>query len=275
MITFAFEQLNLLTMLFFPNAKINIGLNITSKRPDNFHNLESIFYPIGWQDILEIIPSDKMNFQTSGLNIPGKTNLCLKAYEIINKKYSIPPVFIHLHKNIPIGAGLGGGSSNAAFTLLALNKIFDLGIDKCELKKLAIQLGADCPFFIDNIPSYVLGTGDILEPVNIDLSNYYLLVVKPNIFISTEKAFANVTAKKSNTSLLKETTKPVENWNIKNDFENYIFTQYPELLEIKRSLINAGAKYTSMSGSGSSIYGIFSVKPDLFFKNCHIYQQTL
>ena len=275
MITFAFRQLNLLTMLFFPNAKINIGLNITSKRSDNYHNLESVFYPIDWRDILEIIPSDKMVFETSGISIPGKTNLCLRAYEILNKKYSIPPVFIHLHKNIPVGAGLGGGSSNAAFTLLGLNIIFDLGINKSELKKLAVQLGADCPFFIDNTPSYAIGMGEILKPVKINLYNHHLLVVKPNIFISTEKAFNYIIPKKPKFSLLNEINKPIEKWNIKNDFENHTFTKNPELLEIKRSLIKAGAKYTSMSGSGSSIYGIFSVKPDIFFKNCQIFHQAL
>ena len=158
---------------------------------------------------------------------------------------------------------------------MGLNIIFDLGINKSELKKLAIQLGADCPFFIDNTPSYATGIGEILKPVKINLSNHHLLVVKPNIFISTEKAFNYIIPEKSKFSLLNEINKPIKKWNIKNDFENHTFTKNPKLLEIKRSLIKAGAKYTSMSGSGSSIYGIFSAKPDIFFKNCQIFHQAL
>ncbi len=262
-------------MLFFPNAKINIGLNITSKRADGYHNLESIFYPIALRDILEIIPSKQLCFVSTGLSIPVQDNLCLKAYELIKIHYGITPVSIHLHKNIPIGSGLGGGSSDAAFTLIALNTIFELGLEKDELKKMASKLGADCPFFIENTPSLASGIGELLNPSDLDLSNYHLLVVKPDIFISTKKAFSAVVPQKPTLSLEEEIKIPIEKWTLKNDFEDSIFTQYPELLEIKKSLIRAGALYASMSGSGSSIYGIFSQKPQLEFDNDQLFHQVL
>ena len=262
-------------MLFFPNAKINIGLNIISKRADGYHNIESIFYPIAWSDILEIIPSKQLSFDSTGLSIPGKDNLCLKAYELIKSHYDITPVSMHLHKNIPIGAGLGGGSSNAAFTLMALNNIFELGLENDELKKIAAQLGADCPFFIDNIPSFASGIGDLLNPVDLDLSNYHLLVVKPDIFVSTKEAFSDVVPQTPTNSIREEIKMPIEKWMLKNDFEDSIFPQYSELFDIKKSLIQAGSLYTSMSGSGSSIYGIFSEKPQLKFNNCQLFHQVL
>ena len=179
-------------MLFFPNAKINIGLNIISKRAEGYHNIESIFYPIAWRDILEITPAKHLSFESTGLFIPGQDNLCLKAYNLLKSHYDIAPVAIHLHKNIPIGAGLGGGSSNAAFTLKALNTIFELGLQKDELKKMAAQIGADCSFFIDNKPSLASGIGELLNPIFFDLSNYHLIVVKPPIFISTAEAFSDI-----------------------------------------------------------------------------------
>ena len=262
-------------MLFFPNAKINIGLNITSKRADGYHNLESIFYPIAWRDILEIIPSKQLSFDSSGLSITGQGNLCLKAYELMKSHYGIAPVSMHLHKNIPIGAGLGGGSSDAAFTLMALNTIFELGLEKDELKKMAAQLGADCPFFIDNAPSLASGIGELLNPIDLDLFNYHLLVVKPNIFVSTVEAFSAIVPQTPSLSLEEEIKMPVKKWRLKNDFEDSIFPKYPELFEIKRSLIQAGALYSSMSGSGSSIYGIFSEKPQLEFDNCQLFHQVL
>ena len=262
-------------MLFFPNAKINIGLNITSKREDGYHNLETIFYPIKWCDALEITPSKSLSFKSSGIPIPGDGNLCLKAYELMKGHYDLEPVDIHLHKNIPIGAGLGGGSSDAAFTLMGLNTIFDLGLDKIELKKIALQLGADCPFFIDNEPSLASGIGEILSPTKLDLSAYHLFVVKPDIFVSTAEAFSSIIPHIPSKSIQEEVNRPIEDWTLKNDFEQSIFPQYPDLLEIKNKLIAAGAVYASMSGSGSSIYGIFSEKPDLHFHNYHLFHQVL
>ncbi len=262
-------------MLFFPNAKINLGLNITSKRADGYHNLESIFYPIAWCDVLEIIPSKQLSFESSGLSIPGQGNLCLMAYELMKSHYGIAPVSMHLHKNIPIGAGLGGGSSDAAFTLIALNTIFELGIENDELKKMAAQLGADCPFFIDNAPSLASGIGELLNPIDLDMSNYHLLVVKPDVFVSTLEAFSSIVPQTPIPSLAEEIKMPIEEWRLKNDFEQSIFPQYPELLEIKKSLVQAGALYASMSGSGSSIYGIFSEKPQLEFDDCQLFYQVL
>ncbi len=262
-------------MLFFPNAKINIGLNITSKRADGYHNLESIFYPIAWRDILEIIPSKQLSFESTGLSIPGQGNLCLKAYELMKSHYGITPVSMHLHKNIPIGAGLGGGSSDAAFTLMALNTIFELGLEKDKLKKMAAQLGADCPFFIDNTSSLTSGIGELLNPIDLDMSNYHLLVVKPDIFVSTKEAFSAIVPQTPSLSIEEEIKMPIEKWTLKNDFEDIIFPQYPELLKIKKSLIQAGALYASMSGSGSSLYGIFYEKPKLEFDNCQLFHQVL
>ena len=262
-------------MLFFPNAKINIGLNITSKRVDGYHNLESIFFPIAWCDILEIMHSKQLSFEITGLSIPGQDNLCLKAYELMKSHYGITSVSMHLHKNIPIGAGLGGGSSDAAFTLMALNTIFELGLEKDELKKMAAKLGADCPFFIDNTPSLASGIGEVLNPVDLDMSNYHLLVVKPDVFVSTSEAFSAIVPQKTSLSFEEEIKMPIEKWTLKNDFEDSIFPQYPELLEIKKSLIQAGALYASMSGSGSSIYAIFSEKPQLEFDNCQLFHQVL
>ena len=218
-------------MLFFPNAKINIGLNITSKRADGYHNLESIFYPIAWRDILEIIPSKQLIFESTGLSIPGQGNLCLKAYKLMKSHYGITPVSMHLRKNIPIGAGLGGGSSDAAFTLMALNTIFELGLEKDELKKMAAQLGADCPFFIDNTPSLIGGIGELLNPIDLDMSNYHLLVVKPDIFVSTAEAFSAIVPQIPSLSIEEEIKMPIEKWTLKNDFEDSIFPQFPELLD--------------------------------------------
>ena len=262
-------------MLFFPNAKINIGLNIISKRADGYHNLESIFYPIAWCDILEIIPSKQLSFESTGLTIPGQDNLCLKAFELMESHYDIASVSMHLHKNIPIGAGLGGGSSDAAFTLMALNTIFELDLEKDQLKKMAAQLGADCPFFIYNKPSLASGIGEILNPIDLNMSNYHLLVVKPDVFVSTSEAFSFIEPQTPSLSLLEEVKMPIEKWTLKNDFEDRIFQHYPEILEIKKSLIQAGALYASMSGSGSSIYGIFLEKPQLKFDNCQLFHQVL
>ena len=219
--------------------------------------------------------SKQLSFEITGLPIPGQGNLCLKAYELMKSHYGITSVSMHLHKNIPIGAGLGGGSSDAAFTLMALNTIFELGLEKDELKKMAAKLGADCPFFIDNIPSLASGIGEVLNPVDLDMSNYHLLVVKPDVFVSTSEAFSVIVPQKTSLFFEEEIKMPIEKWTLKNDFEDSIFPQYPELLEIKKSLIQAGALYASMSGSGSSIYAIFSEKPQLEFDNCQLFHQVL
>jgi 4-diphosphocytidyl-2-C-methyl-D-erythritol kinase len=262
-------------VLFFPNAKINIGLNIVSKREDGYHNLETIFYPIGWKDVLEIVPSSNPGFKCTGITVEGGENLCEKALKLLKVDYDIPDVFIHLHKNIPTGAGLGGGSSDAAFTLMGLNQLFNLGISKHKLKGYALQLGADCPFFIDNVPSFASGVGEELTQVNIDLKDHYLVVVKADVFVSTSEAFSGVAPKPSDFSLVDEIQKPLSDWRLKNDFEDSIFEHHPKLLAIKNTLKEAGAIYTSMSGSGSSIYCLFSSEPTLSFPDEVVFYQQL
>ena len=262
-------------MLFFPNAKINLGLNIVSKRSDGYHNLETLFYPIGWKDVLEIIPSSNPGFSCTGIEVEGGENLCEKALKLLKTDYDFPDVFIHLHKNIPTGAGLGGGSSDAAFTLMGLNHMFNLGISHEKLKDYALRLGADCPFFIDNVPSFASGIGEKLSPVAINLNGYFLVVVKADVFVSTSEAFSGIVPQSSAFSLVDEVQKKVTDWRLKNDFEAQIFAHHPQLKVIKDTLLESGALYASMSGSGSSIYAIFSSKPSLTFENEAVFYQQL
>ena len=260
-----------LLMICFPNAKINLGLNIVSQRNDGFHNLETIFYPINLKDGLEIINSESQEqyqfFQT-GIKIDGdpSTNIVIKALELVknHSKINIPNIDIHLLKKIPTGAGLGGGSSDAAFMLKLLNKAYNLGIPNNELIELALQIGADCPFFLYNKPSFASGIGNQLEPIDLDLSGMYLLIVKPDVFISTKEAYSMVSPKSPTLSLKEIATRPLYEWKelMKNDFEDPIFKKYPQICKIKQQLYDLGATYASMSGSGSSLYGIFNVKPD-------------
>ncbi len=247
-------------MILFPNAKINIGLNIINKRSDGFHNLETVFYPVMIKDVLEVIESKELLFTCSGLPVPGdaKDNICLKAYHLLSRDFNLPPVHVHLHKNIPIGAGLGGGSSDASFFIRLMNEKFDLGLNTQEMENYASRLGSDCAFFIKNAPVYASGKGDEFAKIKLDLSNYYLILAMPPVRIATADAFKGIVPAPS--SLLKELIKtPVNNWkySIKNDFETSVFNKYPELAIIKENLYRAGALYASMSGSGSSVYGIF------------------
>lgn len=254
-------------MLYFPNAKINIGLNILSKRKDGYHNIESVFYPIPLKDLLEIIPAKSFAFNYGGVdNIEGD-NLCVKAYQLLEKDYELPPVSIYLQKIIPIGAGLGGGSADASFMLKALNSFFDLKIPKEKLKKYALQLGSDCPFFIDNTPKYVIGRGELMQEVKVNLKDYYLVLINTNIHISTQQAYVTISLKENPKQTLIEIIKeyPIEEWknHIKNDFEVSIFTLHPQLAEIKKELYNLGAVYASMTGTGSTLYGLFKKEVDL------------
>jgi len=248
-------------MISFPNCKINIGLYITGKREDGFHNLESIFYPVPFNDVLEILPSDTFSFQSAGFNVTNSPdeNICVKAYELLKGKYNLPPVKMYLLKNIPSGAGLGGGSSNAASTLSMLNEIFELKLSLGELEKYAKILGSDCPFFIKNLPVFVKGRGEILEQINFSLQGKNIFIVHPGIHISTKEAFANMTPQKPEGNLLVQALyRPMSTWQdtIKNDFEPFAFSKYPILQNIKDTLLNLGAEYVSMSGSGSAIYAI-------------------
>lgn len=253
-------------MITFPNAKINIGLNINSKREDGYHNLSSCFLPIPWKDALEVIPADQFQFTSSGRQIPedGESNLCVKAYELIKERYDIPTVSMHLHKVIPMGAGLGGGSSDGAFTLKLLNEMFELNITNNMLEDLAKMLGADCPFFIDNRPKLVSGIGDIMQPVDLDLSGYFVGIVFPSIHFSTKTAFAGIKPQMPNYNLRFVLDQPPRDWQdiVVNDFEPHVFAAHTEIRAIKEQLLALGADYASMTGTGSAVYGIFDKRTD-------------
>ena len=253
-------------MLVFPNAKINLGLNIVAKRADGFHNIETAFYPIGWSDVLEVLPysgksAKRVHFSSSGIDIPGKSdeNLCVKAYQLIAQDYDLAPVKIHLHKIIPIGAGLGGGSSDAAFFIKALNQLFELNLAFGEMHHYARQLGSDCSFFINNKPSFAIGKGDEMEFLDIDLKGKFLLLVKPDIHVNTAMAYSGVQPRIPKDSLEENLQKPIEQWSklVFNQFEATIFPKFPEIKAIKELMYNKGAVYAAMSGSGSSVFGIF------------------
>ncbi|MCW8897690.1 MAG: 4-(cytidine 5'-diphospho)-2-C-methyl-D-erythritol kinase [Flavobacteriales bacterium] len=253
-------------MIVFPNAKINIGLNVVEKRPDGFHNIESVFYPIfHLKDILEIIlntQSDKVLFSSSGIEIPGNKNenLCVKAYQLLKTDFDIPSVKIHLHKVIPIGAGLGGGSSDAAFTLKLLNTLFTLNLSEEKLITYAQKLGSDCAFFIKNKPVYAYNKGDDFTDYDLNLEDYKIEVLFPNIHVSTKEAYDGIQVRKSEIDLRNQLQLPIEQWKnvVKNDFEKSIFSKYKAIKEVKASLYNQGAVYASMTGSGSAVYGIFN-----------------
>lgn len=255
-------------MIDFPNAKINLGLHIINKRDDGYHNIETCFYPIGWKDVLEIIPAEKTEFTSSGLLIPGRSedNLCVKAYELVNKKYPIPPVKIHLHKIVPMGAGLGGGSSDAAFTIISLNKLFEIGMTVDEMSNMAALLGSDCAFFTKNEPVFALEKGDKWQALEIEnLKGYYLVVVYPGIHVSTPEAYKNVIKRGGSAGLKEKLSHSVKEWKnlIENDFEKSVFPQHPVLESIKNDLYTDGAIYASMSGSGSAVFGIYTFETDI------------
>ncbi len=248
-------------MISFPNAKINIGLNVVSKREDGYHNLETIFYPVNLSDALEIVESDTTSFSSSGIEIDGNPtdNLVFQAYQNLKNDFDLPPVKLHLHKIIPFGAGLGGGSSDAAFTLKMLNEYFRLELTNHQLEKYAAKLGADCPFFIQNKATFASGIGDEFEPIELDLSEYKIAIFKPNISVSTPDAYRNIKPEKPRFDLRNIATLPVEKWKnqIQNDFEKSVFPQYPEIRELKEKLYKIGAVYAAMSGSGSAVFAIF------------------
>jgi len=247
-------------MIVYPNAKINIGLNVLEKQVDGYHKLSSVFYPLNELcDMLEILPTRHFSFSSSGIAIPGNSNICVKAFELLKANFEIENVTMHLHKQIPIGAGLGGGSADGAFALKALNEIFKLELSIIELEKYALRLGADCPFFIENSPKYITGIGDKMMNINLDLSHYKLKFIFPELHISTSEAYEDVIPSRPEEKLLDLMKQPIENWKsiIKNDFENSAFEKYPQLKRIKEKLYTEGAIYASMTGSGSVIYGVF------------------
>ncbi len=254
-------------MVCFPNAKINIGLNITSKREDGFHNIETVFYPIPLSDVLEFVPSKNKitTINTTGLalNILGKENICFRAYQLLVEDFKLPALEIHLHKIIPSGAGLGGGSADASFLLREMNDFYKLNLTSEELEKLAAKLGSDCAFFIKNKPVFAYGRGEKFQSIDLELSNYYIYLVKPEVFVSTAEAYAGVIPAEPQNSLIELIKSPLSSWksSIINDFEQSIFKKHTLLKEIKEELYSQGAIYAAMSGSGSAVYGIFENEP--------------
>ena len=255
-------------MISFPNCKINLGLNIIRKRKDGYHDLETVFYPIDLKDIIEVVenstgsPDHAVEFSTSGLQIPGDAgdNLCLKACSLLRYHFpGIPAIKMHLHKSIPMGAGLGGGSADGAFVLQLLNEKFSLSLTEKKLAELALQLGSDCSFFIVNRPCFASGRGEILEPINLDLSSYSFIIINPGIHIPTARAFSAINPSTPSHSIKKIITQDPGTWKSQliNDFEESVFIQFPELRDIKKELYKVGAIYSSMTGSGSSFFGIF------------------
>lgn len=258
-------------MIEFPCAKINLGLNVVERRPDGYHNLETVFFPLPICDALEIKPMDEKfpSDVACDLKITGNTvccsesdNLIVRAYNLLAADYDIPRVHAHLYKNIPSEAGLGGGSSDAAFMIRLLDQRFRINIGNAEMENYAAKLGADCPFFISAEPSYAEGIGEILSPVNIaneNLKGYTIVVVKPQISVSTKEAFAHITPHRPEKCCRDIVAQPVESWkdNLCNDFEESVFSFHPQLAEIKTKLYSIGALYAQMSGSGSALFGIF------------------
>jgi len=256
-------------MIVFPKAKINLGLRITGNRTDGYHDIETLFYPVGMCDVLEFVVSSGL-LKTDILTVTGintgsdpEDNLVIKAIRKLREKYSVPFLKIHLHKVIPVGSGLGGGSSDAASFLKVINRFFGLSVDDRDLKATALELGSDCPFFIDGIPAFALGRGEILKPIGRVLSGYHILLLNPGIRINTKEAYHNCRPEQPSVSLVQLIDHPIAEWKklIINDFEDYAFKKYPLIGEIKNNLYNSGALFSSMSGSGSSVYGIFSGKP--------------
>ena len=298
-------------MIVFPNCKINLGLHILNKREDGYHNLETIFYPLPLRDALEIILRDDgrrttddktlsggkilsevegsagviersrdndVNFSSTGLQIAGDevNNLCIKSYHLLKKDFpTLPPIQMHLHKAIPMGAGLGGGSADGAFALKLLNDKFQLGLSIQQLIDYALQLGSDCPFFIINKPCYATSRGEILESVYLDLSSYKFVIVNPGIHVNTGWAFAQLQLNNSDRPDLKQIIRqPVSTWKdqLINDFEEPVCKAHPEIANIKQQLYHAGALYTSMTGSGSTVFGIFEKEPELIFDEKYFYK---
>ena len=253
-------------MITFPNIKINLGLSITEKRPDGYHNLETVFYPVALEDALEIRTNpeaqQKFTLHQHGMEIAGnpENNLVVKAYLLLDKEFHLPPVEIHLYKHIPSGAGLGGGSSDAAFMLKLLNEHYNLQLSDNQLEDYAATLGADCAFFIKNTPTYAEGIGNIFSPIELSLKGYRIMIVKPDVFVSTREAFANIRPHRPEYPVREVIRRPVAEWKdtLINDFEASVFPQYPVIGEIKEELYHQGAIYASMSGSGSSVFGLFA-----------------
>ena len=274
-------------MITFPNAKINLGLNIVEKRPDGYHNLETIFYPINLQDALEVTRREnndkEYTLHISGSPLEGEPedNLVVKAYKLLKKDYpGLLPVDIHMYKHIPAGAGLGGGSSDAACMIKLLNDKFSLGLSTERMEEYAVKLGADCAFFIRNKPVFATGIGNLFEPVELSLKGYHIILIKPEIFVSSGDAFDVIKPVRAAVSLKEIVKQPMETWkhSMKNDFEDSVFKKFPEIAAIKDELYDLGAVYAAMSGSGSTVYGIFKAPIENVedkFSGCFCRQRAL
>jgi 4-diphosphocytidyl-2-C-methyl-D-erythritol kinase len=269
-------------MLLFSNAKINLGLHVTQRRPDGFHNIETVFFPIGWCDMVEVLPYMSLTLYCTGLptGVEPESNLCARAFRLLQKDFGLPGASIFLHKQVPLGAGLGGGSSNAATVLRALNEIFRLSLPQGKLAEYAAQLGSDCAFFTCNTPMLATGRGEILQPVAVNLAGYALLVVKPPLSVSTAEAYAGVAPKAPAADLRSIVGQGVEAWReaLVNDFEPSVFAKYPPLADIKNALYGCGARYAAMSGSGAALFGIFEKIPanaERLFAGCTLFTQQL
>ena len=260
-------------MINFPIAKINLGLNVVSKRDDGYHNLETVFYPVPIKDALEVFPMEdgfpsdvRCDLKVTNLFIDGdeQKNLVVKAYNMIAQDYELPRVHVHLYKHIPTQAGMGGGSSNCAYMIRLLNEMFSLGMSDEKMIGYAARLGADCAFFIKAQPAYAEGIGEKLQPISIDLSGCKMLVVRPNIPVSTKEAFSLITPQVPKKNCLDIVRQPIETWKdeLVNDFERSVFAIHPEIGRLKEMMYEQGAVYAAMSGSGSSVFGLFSDTPD-------------
>lgn len=270
-------------MLLYPNAKINLGLNVVGRRADGYHDIETVFYPIPLHDELELerINAPDCRFEQSGIvldTLPGQ-NLVVKAYRLLQRDYGLGGVSFRLRKNIPFGAGLGGGSSDAAYTLCGLNRLFGLGLSPDCLKKYAATLGADCAFFVENRPVYAEGIGNIFSPLSLNLGGWHLLLVKPDIYVSTADAYAGVAVGRPEIPLADAIRNlPPDKWRgvVTNDFEKSVFARFPAIAGIKDRLYGMGAVYASMSGSGSSVFGLFPFRPpEIDFDGCFVYESKL
>ncbi|MCD8287860.1 MAG: 4-(cytidine 5'-diphospho)-2-C-methyl-D-erythritol kinase [Porphyromonadaceae bacterium] len=269
-------------MILFPNAKINLGLNILARRADGYHDIATVFYPIGWRDALEVVPSRESEtgcrLHLSGMPVdaPVEDNLVVRAYCLLSEMHPLPGVEVYLHKVIPYGAGLGGGSSDATFMMLLLRDLFSIPVRNDELAASVVHLGADCPFFLYNRPMLAEGIGDRLSPVEVSLRGYSLVLVKSQVSVSTAEAYSSVTLSRPEKPLSEILSFPVEKWRemLGNDFERSVFAQYPLLSHIKQQLYDLGAIYASLSGSGSALYGLFRLVPEeveRFFPHCQVW----
>lgn len=252
-------------MLLLPDCKVNIGLNVVARRVDGYHDLETVFYPVPLRDNLEIKvntdATEPYTLQLGGKPVEGDAsqNLVVRTYLMLKDEFQLPPVDIFLYKHIPMGAGLGGGSSDAAYMMKGLNEMFSLGLTKAEMQRRVSTLGADCAFFVADRPAYATGIGDVLTPISLSLKGKHIVLVKPDVFVSTKEAYAHVTPKKADIPLLEAIKQPIERWRntIVNDFETSVFPNHPELAAIKQTLYDMGAQYAAMSGSGSTLFGLF------------------